>query len=387
MLKRGRLLLVTTVPETFATILNGQPRQLAKYFDVGLVSSSGDQIFQVEKAENIKVTQMPMVRGIDLYRDMGSVLRMVHILRKHRPDVVHSYTPKAGLVTMLAACLCRVPVRVHTFTGLIFPTSQGFKKKLLMWVDRLICACATHIVPEGLGVKNDLEKFRITSKPLQVIGHGNIAGVDTAYFSPLAPGVDAAAAVLRERLGIGEDSFVFCFVGRLNQDKGLVELMQAFVALPPSAHLLLVGDVDQTAPVGSEVLAAIAAHPRVHALGFLDDIRAALHAADVLVLPSYREGFPNSVLQAGAMALPVIATNINGCNEVIEPGVNGWLVPPRDAPALQVTMQEAMQAPSNVLQTMGRQARIRIQQWFEQQQHWERMVDFSQGLLGEKSKG
>lgn len=387
MLKPRRILLVTTVPETLATILKGQPRHLAKHFDVVLVSSSGDHVLQVEKVENIKVTQMPMVRGIDVCRDIGSVFNMVNILRKNRPDAVHSYTPKAGLVTMLAAWLCRVPVRVHTFTGLIFPTSHGFKKNLLIWIDRLICACATHIVPEGRGVKNDLERFRITCKPLQVIGHGNIAGVDTAYFSPLALGVDAAAIALRERLGIDENSFVFCFVGRLNQDKGLVELMQAFAALPPSAHLLLVGNVDQTAPVGSEILAVIAAHPRVHALGFLGDIRSALQAADVLVLPSYREGFPNVVLQAGAMALPALATNINGCNEVIELGVNGWLVPPRDAPALQAAMREVMQTPPDVLQVMGRQARVRIQQWFEQQQHWERMVHFYRGLLGAASKG
>lgn len=375
-------MLVTTVPETLATILRHQPRYLAEHFDVALISSGGDLIAQVGENEGLIVHPVPMARGISVLNDFVSVIRMVLVLRKVRPALVHSYTSKAGLVTMLAAWLCRVPVRVHTFTGLMFPTSQGFKKNILIWVDRLICACATHIMPEGQGVKKDLEHFRITRKPLRVIGHGNIAGVDTAYFSPMALGVDAAASALRARLAIGAETVVFCFMGRLNKDKGLTELMQAFATLPPAAHLMLVGGVDQTAPVSADVLAAIDAHPRVHALGFLSDVRPPLRAADVLVLPSYREGFPNAVLQAGAMALPVIASDINGCNEVIEPGFNGWLVPPRDAPALQMAMLEAMEASASARKEMGQRARERIQQRFEQQQHWERMVEFYQGLLG-----
>jgi glycosyltransferase involved in cell wall biosynthesis len=378
---RQILLISTTVPETLGTILKGQPGYLAHQFQVALATSPGDGLSQVEEAENLTVYRVPMKRGISVMSDFVSVVRMVFVLRKVQPALVHSYTPKAGLVTMLAALLCRVPLRVHTFTGLIFPTSRGFKQKLLIWVDRLICACATHVLPEGQGVKKDLEHFRITRKPLRVIGHGNIAGVDTSHFSPMALNVDAAGIALRACLGIADGEFVFCFVGRLNKDKGLAELIEAFAALLPTVHLLLVGGVDQTAPVGDELLAAIGLHPRVHMLGFLNDVRPALRAADVLVLPSYREGFPNSMLQAGALGLPVIATDINGCNEVIEPGFNGWLVPPRDAPALQSAMEEALQISCDTREKMGQQARARIQQRFEQQQHWERMADFYQSLL------
>jgi len=338
-------------------------------------------ISQVGKNEGLVTYSVPMARGISVLKDFFSIAYMIRALLKVRPTLVHSYTPKAGLVTMLSAWLCRVPVRVHTFTGLIFPTSHGFKKKLLIWIDRLICACATHIVPEGQGVKKDLEYFRITRKPLRVIGYGNIAGVDTTYFSLLAPGVVTAGVNLRARLAIDAEAFVFCFVGRLNKDKGVAELMQAFAALPPAVHLLLVGGVDQTAPVGADLLRLIDSHPRVHKLGFLNDVRPALAAADILLLPSYREGFPNVLLQAGAMALSVIATDINGCNEIIEPGFNGWLVPPRDAPALQCIMHEALQTPGAARKKMGAQARLRIQQRFERQQHWEHMVEFYQGLL------
>ena len=376
-----RVLITTTVPETLATILKDQPRYLASHFQVVLATSPGAQVKQVVHNEGVELHHVPMTRGISLVDDFFSLVCMIRVLRKLKPALVHSYTPKAGLVTMVAAWLCRVPVRVHTFTGLIFPTEHGFRQKLLIWVDRLICACATKIVPEGLGVKRDLEGFRITKKPMCVIGHGNIAGVDTAYFSSAVRGIDQACVELRVSLGLGPEDFLFCFVGRLNKDKGLAELLAAFKMLPATAHLALIGSIDQTAPVDAVTLATIESHPNVHALGFMSDIRSALGAAEVLVLPSYREGFPNVLLEAGAMALPVIATDINGCNEVIETGYNGWLVPPRNAKALENAMRNALQMPTNLRNEMGQHARARIVQRFERQQHWDRMVTFYQGLL------
>ncbi len=378
---RARMTLVTSVPDTMAFILGGQPRHLSAIFDVTLVTSPGNLVSRIELQEGLNVSSVSMERGINLIKDMASIWHMVHTLRLQRPDLVHSYTPKAGLVTMFAAWLCGVPIRVHTFTGLIFPTSTGLLRHILIWVDRLTCACATHVVPEGQGVKHDLERYRITSKPLCVIGHGNIAGVDTAHFDPEAPGVQDAAIALNTRLRIQPSDMVFCFVGRINREKGIAELYQAFSALPTQTHLLLVGDIDASAPISQELKAALDSAPRVHALGFVDDIRTALCLADVLVLPSYREGFPNVVLQAGAMALPVIATDINGCNEVIEPGFNGWLVPARNADALQVAMQAAMDAPERVRSAMGLHARERIKERFERTVHWQRMVKFYIDLL------
>ncbi len=380
-----RLLISTTVPETLETILKEQPRYLSRHFHVELATSPSESFSKVGRNEGLVVHLVPMKRGISVLKDLVSVFRMMRVLHRVRPALVHSYTPKAGLVTMLAAWLCRVPVRVHTFTGLVFPTEHGLRQALLIWVDRLICACATHVVPEGLGVKKDLEKFRITRKVLQVIGHGNIAGVNTDYFSPMASGIKQSAAELRARLGVGSGEFLFAFVGRLNKDKGLAELLQAFSDLPVTAHLAVIGDLDRTAPVDSATQAAIRSHPRVHRLGFLDDIRYVLGATDLLVLPSYREGFPNVLLEAGAMALPTIASDINGCNEVIEPGYNGWLVPPRDSLALKDAMRQAMQMPAVMRSQMGQNARFRIQQRFERQQHWARMVEFYQELLNKRS--
>ena len=381
-----RVALVTTVPETFATILCDQPRYLSREFGVSLISSPGEMMDRVVKNEGVAFHTVAMKRGISPFFDIYSLLRMILSLLRIRPALVHSYTPKAGLVAMLAAFLVRVPVRIHTFTGLIFPTSRGLKRHLLILIDRLICACATHVVPEGLGVQQDLARFQITLKPMRIIGNGNIAGVDTAHFSPVHSQVIQAGAELRARLKISRDEFVFCFIGRLNKDKGLGELMAAFATLAESSHLILAGGYDATAPVSPIQWKAINSHPRVHVLGFLEDIRPVLSLADVFVLPSYREGFPNVLLQAGAMGLPVIATDINGCNEIIENRINGWLIPPRDALALTSAMQDSMALPSEERAEMGRRARMRIAERFEREQYWIKLDEFYRGLLQSTGK-
>lgn len=378
---KPRLQIVTTVPETLATILRGQPRFLSRHFLVTLVTSPGDEVQVIQEHEGAYVEHVDMARGIHLFKDMLSVCRMIFVLRKRRPEIIHSYTPKAGLVAMLAGWIFRVPIRIHTFTGLIFPSQSGFKKCLLVWIDRLICSCATDVVPEGEGVKKDLERFSVTKKPLQVIGYGNIAGVDTSEFSPASAEVLKEGAALRSRLQLTEKDFVYCYVGRLNRDKGIAELVKAFVRLAGRAQLLVVGGLDYSAPVDRETLEALENHPRIHRLGFLRDIRPALSCSDVLVLPSYREGFPNVLLQAGAMELPVVATDVNGSNEIVEPGLNGWLVPPRDEGELWQAMQAAMDMPTNRLREMGVRARARVNERFQREEHWQRLVEFYEERL------
>lgn len=381
-----KLLIVTTVPETLATILVGQPRFLARTFSVQLATSPDRVCGAIRQNEGVPVHLVHMVRGIAPLADLRALLTMIRLLRRIKPDVVHSYTPKAGLIAMCAARFCGVPTRVHTFTGLIFPSQTGLKRGLLICADRLICHCANTIIPEGQGVKKDLKRFGITEKPLNVIGHGNIAGVDTAHFSTQAQGVKQNSHELAQRLKITNDTFVFCFVGRLNRDKGVTELLQAFTNLPDHAHLLLIGALDNTAPISDDSKTVIHAHTRIHELGFLADIRPALMLAKVLVLPSYREGFPNSVLQAGAMCLPVIATDINGSNEIIEPGQNGWLVPPRAYAPLRDAMLLAMRTAPAELGEMGLQARKRVVERFEQNEHWQRMSSFYQDAINQAKK-
>ena len=376
-----RLLIVTTVAETLATILNGQPKYLSKYFKVSLITSPGEYFSNIEGNESVDVFPLKMTRGINVIKDVYSLIGMIKLIRNIQPDAVHSYTPKAGLIAMLASYICRVPTRVHTFTGLIFPTAHGVKKSLLIFIDKIICYCATTVIPEGEGVKNDLLNYGVTNRPLKVIGRGNIAGVNTFYFNPDALGVRLSGTSIRTQQKIEANCFVFCFVGRIHHEKGIRELFSAFTDLPPSCHLLVVGALDKTASVGRDVFSELERHPRVHIMGFLDDIRPALSASNVLVLPSYREGFPNVLLQAGAMALPVIATDVNGSREIVQSGVNGWLVPPRDAAALKWAMKISIDTLGIELHRMGQNAREIIVQQFERKDHLNRMLAFYQNLL------
>jgi glycosyltransferase involved in cell wall biosynthesis len=362
-----KLVLVTTVPETFATILKGQPKWLAKYMHVECVTSQGSEFDKISEFENVTLHCVKMTRGISPFKDLVSIFQMWRILRVSKPDAVHSYTPKAGMITMFAALLAGVPIRIHTFTGLIFPSSTGVKRKILLLMDRLICLTATHVIPEGEGVKRDLIQHKVTYKPMAVIGHGNVAGIDTQYYSPESQ---------KSKSPDGFKGFVFCFVGRLNLDKGIQELISAFLVLPNEPRLVLVGKLDATAPITSQTLEAIHAHPRIRCTGFLDDIRPVLACSNALVLPSYREGFPNVILQAGAMALPVIATDINGCNEVVENDFNGWLVTPRDVESLKKRMEYVMFLSDQQLATIGRNARERIVERFERRTYLQKLLNF-----------
>lgn len=379
-----KLVIVTTSSETLATILKGQPKMLSQSFDITLVSSSLEQFERQILLEGVRHEVITMSRGISLISDVKSIWLMFSLLRSLQPDIIHSYTPKAGLVAMLAACFCRTPIRIHTFTGLIFPTSIGFKKKLLMLIDRLICFCATTVVPEGEGVKADLQAYDITRKPLKVIGYGNIAGVSTADFERSAVRKLISYKLLKAKLSLAEDEFVFVFVGRLNKDKGVSELVNAFSQLTNKAHLIVVGSIDVTAPIDVDTQHALVQHPRIHVLGHLTDIRPALALADVLVLPSYREGFPNAPLQAGAMELPCIVSDINGCNEIIKPNFNGWIVPVKNSNALAKAMRKSMQVEN--LAQLGLQARNNIAEKFEREVHWQNMLNFYKQQLANVAK-
>lgn len=370
------------MPETLLTILQGQPKHLSKYFDTAVVSSPGGHISDVDVTKRFTVN---MHRGISPLADLKSIISMMRVIRLFKPDIIHSYTPKAGLVCMVAGFLCRVRIRVHTFTGLIFPTTLShIKRFVLQRVDALICVCATTVVAEGAGVRNDLIRFHVTRKPVQIIGHGNIAGLDSAYFDPNLTAVQESVNELNSASQFSADAFIYLYMGRLNRDKGLKELAEAFVELDQRAVLWLVGSLDQTAPPDAATLRLLNNHPRIKNMGFLDDVRGVLARCDLLVLPSYREGFPNVLLQAGAMKKPVIATDINGSNEIVLPGKTGWLVPAKDTVALKLAMMQAMKTSRDERLAMGVVARKHIQHFYERAAYILVLVRFYQSLIHTK---
>ena len=337
--KNNKILRTTTVPGSLNNFCRGLLRELTdEGYDVVAVSSPGPAMGEISEREGVKTIAVPMHREISPLNDLKSLWGLIKVLRKEKPTMVHSMTPKAGLLSMMAAWVCRVPVRLHTFTGLVFPTSTGLKQKILIFTDRLTCACATHIVPEGEGVKNDLINYGITKKPLKVLGYGNVRGIDLKRFDPELPEVKAEAEKIRK-----DGVFTFVSIGRLVGDKGINELVEAFKQVHekfPATRLILIGPEERELdPLRDETIAEIENNPAIEAVGRQSDVRPWLLASDALVHPSYREGFPNVVIEAGAMGLPSIVTDINGSREIIIEGENGTIVPTKNTAALSNVME------------------------------------------------
>ncbi len=338
MSERKKIIRATTVPTSLETFCKDVLRELSETYEVLAVSSPGADLEFVARREGVRVAPVRMERHIAPLADVKSLWKLVRLMRRERPWMVHSMTPKAGLLCMLAARIAGVPVRVHTFTGLIWPTATGMKKKLLMATDRLLCACATHIIPEGQGVKRDIENAGLTKKPLRVLANGNVRGIDLEYYDRNA---DVMAEVSKIRCS---NKLTFIFVGRLVGDKGINELVEAFLRLKSEisdVRLLLVGRAEpELDPLKPEVWKAIKQDSDIEAVGEQHDVRPWFAASDVLAFPSYREGFPNVVIEAGAMGLPSIVTDINGANEIIIDGENGVIIPVRDSDSLYHAMKK-----------------------------------------------
>lgn len=379
-----KIIRTSTIPSSINNFCKGLLRdmQVNDGYEVVVVSSPGSALEEIKNREGVMTYAVPMERRMAPFKDIKSLWGLIKVFRREKPDMVHSITPKAGLLSMIAAWICRVPVRLHTFTGLVFPTSSGFKRKVLMFTDKLTCAFATHVVPEGIGVKNDLENYKITKKPLKVLGHGNIMGVDLKRFDPEDKDVFNEAQRIR-RDGI----FTFIFIGRLVGDKGLNELVAAFKCLNqdlPSTRLILVGPEEQNLdPLKSETLEEIERNKDIEAVGKQNDVRPWLLASDAFVFPSYREGFPNVVIEAGAMGLPSIVTDINGSREIIIDGENGVIIPSKDADALYNVMKSFVENPE-ALEKYRRNTRDLVASRFEQGFVRQCLKDYYREILSQK---
>lgn len=376
-----KIIRTSTVPESLYLLLKGQLKYLSSYFDVVAISSDGELLAKTSLREEVKVVPVEMSRGINVFKDIISLIQLFYRFRKEKPIIVHSITPKAGLLSMLAAKMAGVPIRVHTFTGLVFPSKKGILKLILIYMDKLLCWAATNVYPEGNGVKEDLVKYLITLKPLRVLGNGNVNGINLDFFNPsLFSNLDNAN--LRKSLLIDDDDFVFVFVGRLVSDKGVNELVQAFSELNLfKTKLLLVGkEEEKLDPLHAETKIVIDNNPNIIKLGFQNDVRPYYAISNVLVFPSYREGFPNVVIQAGAMGLPSIVTDINGNNEIIKHRENGIIIPVKDKGEVLKSMKLIME--DKVLcQYLTLNARKLVSERYEQNYVWDCLLKEYKELL------
>ncbi|WP_396634863.1 glycosyltransferase family 4 protein [Maribacter sp. R86514] len=380
---KEKIIRTAAVPGSLYGLLKGQLHFLNQYYEIIGVASEGTVLKQVEDREGIRTKGINIERSISPLKDLVSLYKLYRYFRQEEPLMVHSITPKAGLLSMIAAYCANVPVRAHTFTGLIFPTQTGFLKRLLLLFDKIICRFATNVYPEGNGVKNDLIQYKVTTKPLKVIANGNVNGKDLFYFDPnLFP--KKSLMVEKDNLGITDKDFVFIFIGRLVNDKGMNELVSAFCKLikkHADVKLILVGSHEgETDILPESTWKKLNAEKRIIWVGKKDDIRPYLSVSNALVFPSYREGFPNVVLEAGAMGLPAIVTDINGSNEIIEHGKNGHIIPSKDEQSLLKAMTNFVEDQQLVLQ-MAKNARKVITERYEQSYVWQSILEEYQRII------
>lgn len=338
---KPRLLRITTVPISLKLLLRGQLSFFkTQSFEVLAVSADGPEINSLEE-EGIPHKKVLFTRQITPLQDLIALLQLIFIILKFRPQIVHTHTPKAGLIGMIASALCFVPVRLHTVAGLPLMEASGFKRRLLKLTESITYKFAHRIYPNSKGLEAFiLQNFNVKKEKIKVLGAGSTNGIDTEYFSPAHTLVDRANS-LRSELQLEKGAMVFCFIGRIVRDKGINELVAAFNSISHeiNSYLLLVGPFeDELDPIAGETREIIQNNSRILPVGYQHDVRPYLLASDAFVFPSYREGFPNVVLQASALKIPSIVSDINGCNEIIKHNERGLIVPPKNVDALKDAM-------------------------------------------------
>ena len=384
-----KLIRITTVPISFKVLLKGQLRFMASNgFDVKGVSSEGEELREVHENEGIVMEAINMSRKITPFQDLKSLWEMWNFLRKEKPQIVHTHTPKAGIIGMLAARLAGVPHRLHTVAGLPLMEATGIKRKILNFVEKLTYSSATRVYPNSKGLYDFILQNHFTqSNKLKIIANGSSNGINTTFFSP-AQVSEIEKVALREKLNIQSDDFVFVFVGRIVSDKGINELIKAFSQLQTAENneltgikLLLVGGLESDLdPLNPETLAEINQNKDIISAGFQQDVRPFFAISNVLAFPSYREGFPNVVMQAGAMGLPSIVSDINGCNEIIVEGENGLIIPPKNVEKLKEKML-TLARDKNLYIKLKENSRRMIENRYEQFVVWKALLEEYEGLL------
>ena len=373
-----KLIRITTVPISLEKLLENQARFFKTYYSVTLVSSQKEQLQKLAEEQGVNHFSLEMTRKITPLQDLRCLLQLIRFLRKDKPHIVHTHTPKAGIVGMLAAFITGVPLRMHTVAGLPLMEAKGLKKSILYVVERLTYRCATHVYPNARGLMDFIQEKKLAGKtPLKCIGNGSSNGIDLTYFNPERVSKEQEMS-FREKWNISKDDFVFLFIGRLVGDKGVNELVAAFEQLAnkiPNAKLLLVGPQEPTLdPLKQVTIASIEKNPKIVSTAYQQDVRPFLKMAQVFVFPSYREGFPNVVLQAGAMGIPCIVSDINGCNEIIENEVNGLIVPPKSIQPLSEKMYSLYKDPEKRAIFIDR-TKERIATNFERTHYWKLLLE------------
>lgn len=379
---------VTTVPETLGFFRGQIGFMKARGMEVHAVSSPGVLLHAAAVREQIPVHAVDLHRRITPWSDLEALARLYGLFRGLQPAIVHAHTPKGGLLGVLAARLARVPVVLYGMRGLPFVTHTGLKRRILCWTETAACRLAHRVIAVSQGVRRTAVNLGFCPEDkIRVLAQGSGNGVDARErFNPqtLPAGLRNQT---RELCQIPPDALVMGYMGRIVRDKGIIELEAAWQTLRtvfPGLHLLLVGPIEPQDPIPAPVLRRLQEDPRVRLTGGVRDSARYYTAMDLLVLPTYREGFPNTPLEAAAMELPVVATTVDGCVEAVVDGITGLLVPPRESAALAAAVQNLLDD-AEMRTRMGRAARQRVLRDFRPEVIWQALYDNYLELL--KARG
>jgi glycosyltransferase involved in cell wall biosynthesis len=369
-----KLIRITTIPLSLEKLLEGQLTYMSQYYEVTAVAAEKERLKKYGEKNKVNTFWVEMTRAITPVKDLKAVWKLYNFFKKEKPEIVHTHTPKAGIVGMLAAKLAGVPLRLHTVAGLPLMETTGTKRKILDQVEKFTYKLVTKVFPNSRGLKEIIlkEGFAEENK-LKVLGKGSSNGIDTKYFDPSSFKEDQKKNK-RQSLSIPQDDFVFIFIGRLVSEKGINELVDSFKKLQKknqNISLLLVGPFEKELdPLRQETFNSIKNHEKIITTGYQEDVRPYFAIANALAFPSYREGFPNVVMQAGAMNLPAIVSDINGCNEIIVEGINGVIIPVKDTSALFSAMELFVEN-MNYTNRLSANARDEICKYYERKEFWQ----------------
>jgi glycosyltransferase involved in cell wall biosynthesis len=304
-------------------LLPGQMKFIkANGFDVLMISANGKEIEEVIANEGCPHIVVPMTRKITPIKDLVCLWKLIKIFRKENPDIVHTHTPKAGLLGMLASKISGVKVRIHTVAGLPLMVEKGFKFQLLKFIEKLTYASANHVWPNSFSLLNYIEERKLTKEQkLKVISKGSSNGIDLSRFSIANFNLDILSEV-KKSIDYNADNIYLLSIGRLVKDKGIIELVETFKSLQfnqQNIKLVLVGKFEmELDPLPTNILEEIKTNANIIHIDWTAYVEYYISLATLFVFPSHREGFPNVLLQSGALGTPIICSSIAGNVDIVE---------------------------------------------------------------------
>lgn len=383
-----KIIRITTAPISLNVLLPGQMRYMREQgMDVLMVSSDGPELKEVIEREGCRHAIIPMTRRISPWQDLLCLFHLIRLFKREMPDIVHSHTPKAGLLSMLAAMFAGINTRIHTVSGLRFVSESGFNRFLLLSMERLTAVAATHILVNGKSLQEKLIKDRISkSFKISLLGAGSSNGINLDRFTldNLTP--EVMDGVKKSIQFAPRLKYIIC-IGRIVEDKGINELVDVFLELNQidrSLRLLLVGSYeDDVDPVMRSTKRKISTNPNILVTGWTSNVPYYLSLATLLVHPSHREGFPNALLQAGAMGCPIVCSEIAGNIDIVENQIGGLTFKVKNRQSLKNVLLIAL-SDDLQMQRYAAALKIIVVEKFNQPAFWKLLLQKYHSILDSK---